>query len=237
MSNRRPWRRCDGCGGVTHWHDEWWVCDGCGAEWGKDHAAKYAAPDATPNDPIRTENPMQIATPRDVAFDAARRAVDAASSAEQAADRIAAEYGRTPVTDRPSLMALSQAADSAAILARQCATQAAHLAHPWTEKWKPGDEQRATELASSAHRYALDALTARDAAIRLTKQEPGALAPDVVLPGGITVAFYTGERDGRTVVQVDTETGSEVRVNLNDGPALFDGSPERDNPPGILSHS
>ncbi len=46
---------------------------------------------------------------------------------------------------------------------------------------------------------------------------------------GVRVSFYRGEADGRPVVQVDTDEGAELRVNLNDGPALYDGNPERED--------
>jgi hypothetical protein len=52
---------------------------------------------------------------------------------------------------------------------------------------------------------------------------------------GITVTCYRGERDNAPVVQIDTETGAGwVRVNLNDGPPLFDGDPELDDAPGAF---
>ena len=48
---------------------------------------------------------------------------------------------------------------------------------------------------------------------------------------GITVTTYNGEADGVPVVQIDTtETAGWVRVNLNDGPPLFDGDPEHHSP-------
>lgn len=52
---------------------------------------------------------------------------------------------------------------------------------------------------------------------------------------GITVTTYRGERDGAPVVQIDTEAGAGwVRVNLNDGPPLFDGDPEHHSAPGAF---
>ena len=45
---------------------------------------------------------------------------------------------------------------------------------------------------------------------------------------GITVTTYRGESDGAPVVQIDTTGYSGwLRINLNDGPPLFDGDPER----------
>lgn len=47
------------------------------------------------------------------------------------------------------------------------------------------------------------------------------------LATGITVSLYSGETDGVPVVQIDTtETTGRIRVNLNDGPPLYDGNPE-----------
>ncbi len=52
---------------------------------------------------------------------------------------------------------------------------------------------------------------------------------------GITVTTYRGESDGAPVVQIDTaEAAGWLRVNLNDGPPLFDGDPERHDAPGAL---
>lgn len=52
-----------------------------------------------------------------------------------------------------------------------------------------------------------------------------------ILPG-VTVTTYYGEGDGAKVVHIDTEQDAgHVRVNLNDGPAIFDGDPELDNAP------
>lgn len=53
-------------------------------------------------------------------------------------------------------------------------------------------------------------------------------------PGhGITVTTYHGARDGIPVVQIDTaEDTGRLRVNLNDGPPLYDGNPELHSAPG-----
>jgi len=53
-------------------------------------------------------------------------------------------------------------------------------------------------------------------------------------PGhGITVTTFHGERDGIPVVQIDTtEHTGRLRVNLNDGPPLYDGDPELHSAPG-----
>ncbi|KDA04641.1 hypothetical protein DC31_05830 [Microbacterium sp. CH12i] len=52
---------------------------------------------------------------------------------------------------------------------------------------------------------------------------------------GITVTTYQGAADGAPVVQIDTAEGAGwVRVNLNDGPPLFDGDPERHDAPGAF---
>lgn len=48
---------------------------------------------------------------------------------------------------------------------------------------------------------------------------------------GVRVTFYRGESDDRPVVHIDTDPGTAVRVNLNDGPALFDGRPDDDETP------
>lgn len=45
---------------------------------------------------------------------------------------------------------------------------------------------------------------------------------------GITITTYRGEHDGAKVIHIDTDdTAGHVRVNLNDGPPLFDGDPEK----------
>ena len=50
---------------------------------------------------------------------------------------------------------------------------------------------------------------------------------------GVRVAAFIGA-DGAKVIQIDTEEGSgHVRVNLNDGPPLFNGDPDKHNAPGI----
>ncbi|MPV50141.1 hypothetical protein GCG21_09005 [Pseudactinotalea sp. HY160] len=70
--------------------------------------------------------------------------------------------------------------------------------------------------------------------------------------GGVTTSMFIGD-DGVPVVQIDTNelstgepsagelgagglsTGSgRVRVNLNDGPPLYDGNPEQDEAPSVL---
>ncbi|MEV8135181.1 hypothetical protein [Microbacterium aurantiacum] len=52
---------------------------------------------------------------------------------------------------------------------------------------------------------------------------------------GITVTHYRGESDGVPVVQIDTaQDAGRLRVNLNDGPPLYDGDPERDDAPGAF---
>lgn len=51
---------------------------------------------------------------------------------------------------------------------------------------------------------------------------------------GITVTTYRGATDLAPVIHIDTaEHSGWLRINLNDGPPLFDGDPERHNPPGI----
>lgn len=48
--------------------------------------------------------------------------------------------------------------------------------------------------------------------------------------------MFTGD-DGVPVVQIDTYNtpgGRRVRVNLNDGPPLYDGDPEKDQSPAVL---
>lgn len=52
---------------------------------------------------------------------------------------------------------------------------------------------------------------------------------------GITVTHARGERDDVPVVQIDTtQAAGWLRVNLNDGPPLFDGDPERHDAPGAF---
>lgn len=52
---------------------------------------------------------------------------------------------------------------------------------------------------------------------------------------GITVTHYQGQRDGVPVVQIDTaQDAGWLRVNLNDGPPLYDGDPERHDAPGAF---
>src|SRR5690606_17780457 len=52
---------------------------------------------------------------------------------------------------------------------------------------------------------------------------------------GITVTHYRGASDGVPVVQIDTaQDAGRLRVNLNDGPPLYDGDPERDDAPGAF---
>lgn len=52
--------------------------------------------------------------------------------------------------------------------------------------------------------------------------------------GGVTTQVMTADEDGAVLVQIDTDNlpaGGRVRIHLNDGPPVFDGSPERDEPP------
>lgn len=52
---------------------------------------------------------------------------------------------------------------------------------------------------------------------------------------GITVTHYRGQRDGVPVVQIDTaQDAGWLRVNLNDGPPLYDGDPEQHDAPGAF---
>jgi hypothetical protein len=52
---------------------------------------------------------------------------------------------------------------------------------------------------------------------------------------GITVTTYRGASDDVPVIQIDTElTAGRLRVNLNDGPPLYDGDPEHDDAPGAI---
>jgi len=47
----------------------------------------------------------------------------------------------------------------------------------------------------------------------------------------LTVSAFVGQ-DGATVVQIDTdEAAGHIRINLNDGPPVFDGDPDTDEPP------
>lgn len=51
---------------------------------------------------------------------------------------------------------------------------------------------------------------------------------------GITVTTYRGAADDVPVVQIDTELNAgRLRVNLNDGPPLYDGDPEHDDAPAF----
>lgn len=61
------------------------------------------------------------------------------------------------------------------------------------------------------------------------------MTTELIPAEGITVTTYRGEADGVPVVQIDTtEAAGSLRVNLNDGPPLFDGDPEHDDAPGAF---
>lgn len=63
--------------------------------------------------------------------------------------------------------------------------------------------------------------------------EENATLMDAAPFSGVRVAAFIGA-DGAKVIQIDTEEGSgHVRVNLNDGPPLFNGNPEKHDAPGI----
>ncbi|MBB5474661.1 hypothetical protein HNR08_003397 [Cellulomonas hominis] len=46
--------------------------------------------------------------------------------------------------------------------------------------------------------------------------------------GAGRVSVYVGERDGVPVFQIDTDSPGRIRINLNDGSAVYDGDPERE---------
>lgn len=159
---RRPWRRCSSCGGVAHWAATAWVCDSCEDEWDEDHDPKYAPPGDRPKK--RRSTTMDHRTPREIAESFAARAKGHADLAEEDANAVAAAYSNAKLAERPRLLALSQAADLAAILARQAAATAMGLAHLPGADWQPGAERSVAGFASDAHRYHRDAANARTAA-------------------------------------------------------------------------
>lgn len=55
--------------------------------------------------------------------------------------------------------------------------------------------------------------------------------PHEIMPG-VALTLFRGEHDGVPVIQLDTEADiGHLRINLNDGPALFDGDPDVDDAP------
>lgn len=97
----------------------------------------------------------------EVARAASRAASMAAAAAEVAANSAAVAYGGSALDRRPAVLRMTTAADTAAMLARQCATEARLLLD---QDFGPDTLHTVVALRDDARRYARDAQRAALAA-------------------------------------------------------------------------